>query len=47
VKRFDWPRRTGDKPVLLEEYTYERMRVNVGLKNLDFDPRNPRYQFPR
>lgn len=47
VKRFDWPRRAGEKPVLLEEYTYERMRVNVGLKNIDFDPRNPRYQFPR
>jgi hypothetical protein len=47
VKRFDWPRRAGDKPVLLEEYTYERLRTNVGLKNIDFDPRNPRYQFPR
>lgn len=47
VKRFDWPRRGGDKPVLLEEYTYERLRTNVGLKNIDFDVRNPRYQFPR
>jgi hypothetical protein len=47
VKRFDWPRRAGDKPVLLEEYTYERLRTNVGLKNIDFDVRNPRYQFPR
>lgn len=47
VKRYDWPRRGGDKPVLLEEYTYERVRTNVGLKNIDFDPRNPRYQFPR
>ncbi|RPI83119.1 MAG: DUF1571 domain-containing protein, partial [Planctomycetaceae bacterium] len=47
VERYDWPRRSGDKPPLVEEYSYRNVKLNAGLKNIDFDPRNPRYEFPR
>jgi outer membrane lipoprotein-sorting protein len=35
----DW----GDRVV--EDYTYSQLRLNPGLTNLDFDPRNPEYKF--
>jgi hypothetical protein len=28
---------------VLEEYTYVNMKVNVGLKDIDFDHTNPEY----
>jgi len=46
IERYDWPRAPGQKPVLVESYTYSKIRTNVGLNDVDFDPRNPRYQFP-
>lgn len=46
VERYDWPRRQGDKLVLVEEYTYKNIRTNVGHDNTAFDPRNPKYSFP-
>jgi hypothetical protein len=42
---YDWPQKEGDKPVLLEEYTYMKLKLNVGLKDADFDPDNPNYNF--
>jgi Protein of unknown function (DUF1571) len=45
AERFGFPRRTGEKPPLIEEYTYSNLKTNVGLTNADFDPRNPRYGF--
>jgi len=36
VEAFDWPKAEGDKPPLLEEYTYMRLRLNVGLVDKDF-----------
>lgn len=30
---------------LVEDYGYERTRLDVGLDDLDFDPRNPAYRF--
>lgn len=45
AERFGWPRRQGEKAPLVEEYTYSNVRTNVGLKNADFDPRNPNYGF--
>lgn len=30
---------------MLEEYSYENMRINTGLKKTDFDPNNPTYGF--
>jgi hypothetical protein len=43
---YEWPAEPGGAPVLLEEYTYTRLKLNVGLKDADFDPSNPEYAFP-
>ena len=40
-----WPRTEGGKPVLLEEYVYTRIKINVGLTDEDFSPNNPDYGF--
>ncbi len=42
---YDWPQKEGGQPVLLEEYTYMKLKLNVGLKDGDFDPDNPNYNF--
>ncbi|HCP84309.1 MAG TPA: hypothetical protein DIT88_07885, partial [Planctomycetaceae bacterium] len=42
---FGWPGESGE-PVLIEEYKYSDVEINVGLGDLDFDPDNPAYQFP-
>ena len=42
---YDWPEKEGDAPVLLEEYTYTDLKLNVGLTDVDFDHRNEAYQF--
>jgi hypothetical protein len=42
---FDWPQKEGGQPVLLEEYTHMKIKLNVGLKDADFDPDNPNYNF--
>lgn len=43
---YDWPATQGGKPVLMEEYTYVDVKLNVGLKDIDFDIKNPEYNFP-
>lgn len=40
---YDWPRESGGKPVLLEQYTYRNIKLNVGFTDRDFDPANPAY----
>ncbi len=42
---YDWPDEEGGKPVLLEEYTYTDLKLNVGLTDWDFDHHNESYQF--
>ncbi len=42
---YAWPEKEGDEPVLLEEYTYTRLKLNIGLTDKDFDPKNPEYGF--
>lgn len=44
---YDWPKRPGAAPELLEEYTFGNLRLNVGLKDIDFDPTNTQYAFGR
>ena len=44
---YDWPKSPGEKPQLIEEYTYYNVKVNVGLSDIDFSPENPSYKFPR
>ena len=43
---YDWPRREGETPMLIEAYTYTNLQMNVGLTDADFDPANPAYNFP-
>jgi hypothetical protein len=42
---YEWPEEEGGQPLLLEEYTYTNLQLNVGLNDRDFDYRNPDYQF--
>jgi hypothetical protein len=39
------PKRSGGEPELHEEYTYLNVKTNVGLKDIDFDVSNPKYNF--
>ena len=41
---YGWPA-AGEKPPLLEEYTYTDIKVNVGLTDEDFNRENPKYRF--
>lgn len=42
---WDWPL-AEQEPPLIEEYTYHNIKLNPGLKDLDFDPGNPAYNYP-
>lgn len=46
IELYDWPDRPGGAPVLDAEYTFSQIRLNNGFTDLDFDPRNPQYNFP-
>jgi hypothetical protein len=41
---YDWPRE-GQKPELLEEYTYLNLKLNNHFTDADFDVKNPAYKF--
>jgi hypothetical protein len=45
-EQYDWSGIAGDKPELAEQYTYLDLKVNRGFTDLDFDVKNPNYQFP-
>ncbi len=45
VEQLGWPEKPGEKPPIVEKYTYTDVKPNVGLTDADFDPRNPKYQF--
>jgi len=40
-----WPSKPGEPEPVLEAYTYLNVKTNVGLKDADFDPENPNYNF--
>ncbi len=40
-----WPTSPGGEKQLLEEYTYQNIKLNVGLTDADFDRANPKYKF--
>ena len=44
---YDWPTSAGGEPQVIEEYTYQNIKVNVGLTDADFDQANPDYAFHR
>lgn len=45
TQQYEFPKQRGGKPVLYEEYTYLDMQTNIGLTDLDFDTKNPNYNF--
>lgn len=45
VEQYGFPAGASGNAPLIEEYTYTKIRTNVGLGDYDFDRRNPRYQF--
>lgn len=42
---YGWPEEEGEKPPLLEQYTYRDIKLNVGLRDRDFQRNNPKYGF--
>lgn len=44
---YGFPARDGESPALIAEYTFLRLKTNVGLRDMDFDTRNPAYEFKR
>lgn len=42
---YDWPKRPGGPMEIIEEYNYLNLKLNVGLKDEDFDPYNSKYNF--
>lgn len=42
---YDWPQGQGERPEVIEEYTYQDLKINVGLTDRDFDYQNPEYNF--
>lgn len=42
---YTWPASPGGEPVLLEEYTYQNIKTNIGLTDADFDQKNTKYNF--
>ncbi|MFN7738327.1 MAG: DUF1571 domain-containing protein [Pirellula sp.] len=42
-----WPSKPGDDPMLDEEYTYEDLQLNCDLSDIDFDPDNEKYEYPK
>ncbi len=44
---YDWPSSPQAPAVMVEEYTYSDLRLNVGLSDLDFDATNGHYSFGR
>jgi len=42
---YDWPKAPGERPQLLEEYTYIDVELNVGLTDDDFNPDNDEYHY--
>lgn len=43
---YDWPRKAGGPPELIEEYTYLDLKLNNGFTDEDFSTQNPTYHFP-
>jgi hypothetical protein len=45
---FDFPPgHDHGEPILMERYTWSDLKFNVGLTDLDFDPANPEYDYPK
>lgn len=45
VENYSWPQHPGGQPLLVEEYTYRNVRLNVGLDDRHFDRSWREYNF--
>ena len=45
VEQYGWPAQADQKPPLVEEYTYSKIKVNPKLTDEDFSTKNPKYRF--
>lgn len=45
VQQYEFADKAGDKPVLVEDYLYANIKLNVGLTDKDFSTENPAYNF--
>jgi len=43
---YEWPTEKDTEPPLIEIYEYQRLRLDVGLTDEDFNIKNPKYNFP-
>lgn len=41
-----WPEKEGEDPPLLEKYFYLDVKLNCEFKDVDFDVKNPEYDYP-
>jgi hypothetical protein len=41
-----WPEAEGEDPPMDQECTYQDVKLNLGLTDMDFDPDNPDYNYP-
>ena len=46
VEVYEVPLNRDQGPQLVEEYTYEDLKLNNGFTDADFDPKNPQYKYP-
>lgn len=42
---YSWPKAQGAEPEVIEEYTYQNLKFNVGLTDSDFDVKHKDYNF--
>jgi hypothetical protein len=45
LENYGFPTKPGQQAPLVEEYTYVKIKTNVGMKDVDFDDNNPGYRF--
>jgi len=45
VEHFGFPATPGADPPLVAEYQYDSIKSGVALRDVDFDPRNPKYKY--
>jgi hypothetical protein len=46
LEQYGFPQKADKAPPILEEYTYTKIKTNIGLTDRDFDTKNPNYAFP-
>ena len=44
---FLWPEKEGEEPPLLEKYFYLDLKLNPEFQDIDFDTKNPEYEYPQ